>query len=145
MQSESILRHQIEAVYSKNMEELREQFRELHGFDCGDTNVFGLRKRIIYRLQEIYFGGIEPVDMAVLDGIADKDPLANLRTITVRKRAKVRGTKLYRIWKGKQYEVMVGKDGKFIFDGETYKSLSAVARKITGTKWNGKRFFGVTG
>ena len=145
MQSESILRHQIEFVYSKNMEELREQFRELHGFDCGDTNVFGLRKRIIYRLQEIYYGGIEPVDMAVLDGIADKDPLANLRTITVRRRAKVRGTKLYRIWKGKQYEVMVGKDGKFIFDGEIYNSLSAVANKITGTKWNGKRFFGVAG
>ena len=54
MQSESILRHQIEFVYSKSMDELREQFRELHGFDCGDTNVFGLRKRIIYRLQEIY-------------------------------------------------------------------------------------------
>ena len=85
------------------------------------------------------------VDMAVLEGIADKDPLANLRTITVKRRAKVRGTKLYRIWKGKQYEVMVGKDGKFIFDGETYKSLSAVARKITGTKWNGKKFFGVAG
>ena len=145
MQSESILKHQIEFVYSKSMDELREQFQELHGFDCGDTNVFGLRKRIIYRLQEIYYGGVEPVDMAVLDGIADKDPLANLRTITVKKRAKVRGTKLYRIWKGKQYEVMVGKDGCFIFDGETYKSLSAVARKITGTKWNGKTFFGVTG
>ena len=145
MQSESILKHQIEFVYSKNMDELREQFRELHGFDCGDTNVFGLRKRIIYRLQEIYYGGVEPVDMAILEGIADKDPLANLRTITVKKRAKVRGTKLYRIWKGKQYEVMVGKDGGFVFDGETYKSLSAVARKITGTKWNGKRFFGVAG
>ena len=145
MQSESILKHQIEFVYSKNMEELREQFQELHGFDCGDTNVFGLRKRIIYRLQEIYYGGVEPVDMAILEGIADKDPLANLRTITVKKRAKVRGTKLYRIWKGKQYEVMVGKDGCFVFDGETYKSLSAVARKITGTKWNGKKFFGVAG
>ena len=143
MQSESILKHQIEFVYSKSMDELREQFRELHGFDCGDTNVFGLRKRIIYRLQEIYFGGIEPVDMAVLEGIADKDPLANLRTITVKKRAKVRGTKLYRIWKGKQYEVTVGKNGKYIYNGEAFKSLSAVAGKITGTKWNGKVFFGV--
>lgn len=145
MQSESILRHQIEAVYSKNMEELREQFRELHGFDCGDTNVFGLRKRIIYRLQEIYFGGVEPVDMAILEGIADKDPLANLKPITVKKRTKVHGTKLYRIWKGKQYEVTIGKDGCFIFDGEIYKSLSAIARKITGTNWNGKIFFGVAG
>ena len=68
MQSESILKHQIEFVYSKNMEELREQFQELHGFECGDTNIINLRRRIIYRLQEIYFGGIEPVDRAVLDG-----------------------------------------------------------------------------
>ena len=145
MQSESILGHQIEAVYSKNMDELREQFQELHGFDCGDTNIFNLRKRVIYRLQEIYYGGIEPNDMVVLDCIADKDPLANLRTTAVKKRAKVCGTKLYRIWKGKQYEVTVGKDGCFIFDGEIYKSLSAVARKITGTNWNGKTFFGVAG
>ena len=145
MQSESILRHQIEFVYSKSMDELREQFRELHGFDCGDTNVFGLRKRIIYRLQEIYYGGIETNDLDIQDGIADRDPLANLRSMAVRRTSKVRGTKLFRIWKGKQYEVMVGKDDKFIFDGETYKSLSAVARKITGTKWNGIKFFGVAG
>ena len=58
MQSESILRHQIEFVYSKSMDELREQFRELHGFDCGDTNVFGLRKRIIYRHSRFPAGGI---------------------------------------------------------------------------------------
>ena len=55
----------------------------------------------------------------------------------------VRGTKLYRIWKGKQYEVTVGAHGKYIFNGEMYKSLSAVARTITGTRWNGKLFFGV--
>ena len=145
MDNDYILRHQIEAVAGKNMDELREQFQELHGFDCGDTNVFGLRKRIIYRLQEIYYGGVEPNDMDILDGIADRDPLANLRSMAVRRTSKVRGTKLFRIWKGKQYEVMVGKDGCFVFDGETYKSLSAVARKITGTKWNGKTFFGVTG
>ena len=83
--------------------------------------------------------------MAILEGIADRDPLANLRTTTVKKHAKVRGTKLYRIWKGKQYEVLIGKNGKFIFNGEVFKSLSAVANRITGTKWNGKAFFGVKG
>lgn len=145
MQNESILRHQIDAVYSKNMEELREQFQELHGFDCGDTNVFGLRKRIIYRLQELYYGGIEPNDMDILNDIADQDPLANLKSVTVRRTSKVYGTKLSRFWKGKQYEVTIDKHGKFIFDGETYNSLSAIANKITGTKWNGKVFFGVAG
>jgi hypothetical protein len=143
MQSESILRHQIEAVYSKNMEELREQFRELHGFDCGDTNCRNLRRRIIYRLQEIYYGGIDTVDMEILNDIADKDPIANLKNVSAKRVSRVAGTKLYRIWKGRQHEVSFGKNGKFIYNGEAFKSLSAVAFRITGTKWNGKTFFGV--
>jgi len=52
------------------------------------------------------------------------------------------GTKFMRQWQGKTHEVAaVG--STFIYNGETYKSLSAIARKITGTQWNGKLFFGV--
>ena len=143
MQSEAALRQQIELINHKNLQELRDQFRELHGFEGGDTTPRNLRKRIIYRLQEIYYGGVEPIDMEILDSIADKDPLANLKIVATKRATKVRGTKLYRIWKGKQYEVTVGTHGKYIFNGEMYKSLSAVARTITGTRWNGKLFFGV--
>jgi hypothetical protein len=124
------------------MKELHEKFLELYGFECGVTAPRGLRKRIIYRLQEIYFGGVEPNDMSILNDIADKDPLANLKAVATR-RAKVCGTKLFRVWKGKKYEVTVGAHGKYILNGEEFKSLSAVARRITGTKWNGKTFFGV--
>ena len=53
------------------------------------------------------------------------------------------GTKLYRVYRGKQYEVTIVRDKEFVFNGETYKSLSAIARKITGMRWNGKQFFGV--
>ena len=143
MQSEAALRQQIELINHKNLQELRDQFRELHGFEGGDTTPRNLRKRIIYRLQEIYYGGVEPIDMEILDSIADKDPLANLKIVATKRATKVRGTKLYRIWKGKQYEVTVGKEGKYIYNGEVFKSLSGVARKITGSKWNGKTFFGV--
>ena len=143
MQSEKTLRQQADAVNHKSMKELNEQFQELYGFSCGETSPRNLRKRIIYRLQEIYFGGIEPNDMDILDDIADKDPLANLKIVASKRATKVTGTKLYRIWKGKQYEVTVGKNGKYIYNGEAFKSLSAVAGKITGTKWNGKVFFGV--
>ena len=143
MQSEAALRQQIELINHKNLQELRDQFRELHGFEGGDTTPRNLRKRIIYRLQEIYYGGVEPIDMEILDSIADKDPLANLKIVATKRATKVRGTKLYRIWKGKQYEVTVGAHGKYIVNGEMYKSLSAVARTITGTRWNGKLFFGV--
>ena len=52
------------------------------------------------------------------------------------------GIKLIREFKGKKYEVTVLEKG-FEYNGEIYKSLSAIANKITGTKWNGKVFFGV--
>ena len=142
MQSEELLRQQVDAINHKNMKDLYDKFKELYGFESGVSSPRGLRKRIIYRLQEIYFGGVEPVDMGILDEIADKDPLANLKVVGS-KRAKVCGTKLFRVWKGKKYEVTGGDHGKYILNGEEFKSLSAVARKITGTKWNGKTFFGV--
>ena len=143
MQNDAVLRHQIDAVRFKDMDELREQFQALYGFDCGDTTTRHLRKRIIYRLQELSLGGVDSIDMSILDAIADRDPLANLKAVAAKRTAKVSGTKLYRIWKGKQYEVTVGTEGKYIYNGEVFKSLSGVARKITGTKWNGKTFFGV--
>ena len=63
MQNKQILLQQVDAINHKNMKELHDKFQELYGFECGGTSPRGLRKRIIYRLQEIYFGGVEPVDM----------------------------------------------------------------------------------
>ena len=94
MQNKQILLQQIDVINHKNMKELHEKFQELYGFECGVTAPRGLRKRIIYRLQEIYFGGVEPNDMSILNDIADKDPLANLKAVATR-RAKVCGTKLW--------------------------------------------------
>ena len=56
---------------------------------------------------------------------------------------KLRGTRYQRVWKGQKYEVTVLEDGKFEYAGEVFNSLSAIARNITGTRWNGKLFFGV--
>lgn len=52
------------------------------------------------------------------------------------------GTSLVRIWNDQRYEVTVQAEG-YEFDGRTFRSLSAVAREITGTRWNGKFFFGL--
>lgn len=52
------------------------------------------------------------------------------------------GTKFIREFRGEKYEI-VAVDGGFDFNGKTYKTLSAVANVITGTHWNGKKFFGV--
>ena len=52
------------------------------------------------------------------------------------------GTKLIREFKGRKYSVIVMQDG-YEFNGKKYKSLSAIANEITGTRWNGKKFFGL--
>ena len=52
------------------------------------------------------------------------------------------GTVLVREWQGATHHVTIVNDG-FLWNGSTYRSLSAIARAITGTKWNGPRFFGM--
>lgn len=68
------------------------------------------------------------------------------RTQNIEKKNKVLsitdGTKLVREFKGKRYSVTVIQNG-YEYNGKKYKSLSAIANKITGTRWNGKKFFGV--
>lgn len=53
------------------------------------------------------------------------------------------GTRLLREWQGHTHEVIADTDGGFIYTGEQYRSLSAIARQITGTRWSGPAFFGV--
>jgi len=53
------------------------------------------------------------------------------------------GTLLVRVWQGQPHRIMVMADG-FAWNGSTYGSLSAIAKKITGTSWNGWAFFGLT-
>lgn len=53
------------------------------------------------------------------------------------------GTRLMREWKGVRHEVTVEGDGRLRWGEEIYASLSEVARAITGTRWNGPRFFGL--
>lgn len=53
------------------------------------------------------------------------------------------GSLLVREWKGQRHEVTVAGEGCFLYAGERYRSLSHVARRITGSRWNGPRFFGL--
>ena len=53
------------------------------------------------------------------------------------------GTTLIRDWDDREYRVTVTADGLYELNGQTFRSLSAAAQHITGTKWNGPRFFGL--
>ena len=52
------------------------------------------------------------------------------------------GTRLVRQWQGRTISVLVEQDG-FVWQDRTYRSLSAIARAVTGTAWSGPRFFGI--
>ncbi len=99
-----------------------------------------LRYCLAYRIQEIEHGGLGPSVRRELRQIAIGDTVA---ATDRRSRTPIRpGTRLLRTWQGRTYEVSVAEDG-FVLDGERYRSLSAVARAITGTRWNGWTFFGI--
>jgi len=100
-----------------------------------------LIRAIAYRMQEQVLGGLKPATRRLLDKVADD--LAAGRPIAATAPALKLGTRLLREWRGKTHEVMVLEDG-VEFRGERYGSLSEVARLITGSRWSGPRFFGLT-
>ncbi|MBL8688954.1 MAG: DUF2924 domain-containing protein [Rhodospirillaceae bacterium] len=78
-----------------------------------------------------------------LDRLAEKQAVhSNLRGLPAP--AMPRGTELIREWQGTKHRVLIVSDG-FIYQGDRYASLSVIARKITGTRWSGPRFFGLKG
>jgi Protein of unknown function (DUF2924) len=101
---------------------------------------------IAYRIQADRFGDLDRATRQMLDGIATKEagPALSARLVSFdQKRTRLPpGTVLVREWDRQSQRVMVLTDG-FAWNGQTYDSLSKVAFAITGTRWNGPRFFGL--
>lgn len=142
MDKKEILERKLSQLEDLTWEEQKEMFFELFGFDCGLSNGKNIKKRLFNKLQEIYLGGVSESDQLILRRIAENDDRANLRQVG-KNRNMTQGTRLVKEWKGKIYTVTITVDGRYEYDGEIYRSLSAIADKITGTHWNGKKFFGV--
>jgi hypothetical protein len=120
--------------------ELRQMWRELFNKEPPGFSRSYLISRLAYRIQELAYGGLKPATRAKLDTLADAlDPKAARKRVVT---GPVIGTQLIREWQGVEQSVTVLADG-FEWEGRRYKSLSAVARAITGTRWNGPRFFGL--
>ena len=107
----------------------------------------GIRREIMvpflaYKIQENAYGSLKPAALAELHRVAraiekngaSGEPLARPRIKT--------GTRLFRQWRGQTHEVFVTESG-FEYRGIGYRSLSEIARKITGTRWSGPAFFGL--
>jgi hypothetical protein len=101
---------------------------------------------LVYRTQADCFGDLDPETKKLLDrtGAKDSRPViaGHLSSFDLRQTELAPGTILIRSWNERSHRVMVMADG-FAWNGKTYNSLSRVAFAITGTRWNGPRFFGL--
>ena len=102
-----------------------------------------LESRLAYRIQELEYGELKPATVARLEALGEEfdGGKADIRRQRADDRP-VTGTRLIREYQGAEHCVTVLAGG-FEYQGRPYKSLSAVARAITGTRWNGWVFFGV--
>lgn len=122
--------------------DLRRRYRDL--FRTDPPKAFGpdlLRRSIAHRLQEKAYGGLSAPTQRLLDQLVKAALAKPNGRLELRRRIKP-GSELVRTWKGKTYRVMVMADG-FAHDGRNFASLSEIASDITGTRWNGPRFFGL--
>jgi hypothetical protein len=100
-----------------------------------------LRRVIAYRLQELALGGLKPAAHRLLAKVA-ADALARRPIALSPAPTLTAGTVLLRNWHGTEHQVIV-RDHGVEFQNRQYKSLSQVARRITGSKWSGPLFFGL--
>ncbi len=129
---------EIARLESLGIDELRQEWRHRHQTPPPKRLSRDILLRgITYKLQERAFGGLS------------KATLRKLQASTARCQARRRphvsfkpGTRLVREWHGKTHTVVILGEG-VEWRGERYRSLSVVAREITGTRWSGPRFFGL--
>ena len=141
---------------------VKDEIAHLRGLDLGRIrsrwqNVFGrpapahLTRHLLfavlaYRLQADCFGDLDHATRQVLDRTVAKEAepamAARLASFDQKRTGLTPGTVLVREWDRQPQRVMVMADG-FAWNGQSYDSLSKVAFAITGTKWNGPRFFGL--
>jgi Protein of unknown function (DUF2924) len=124
--------------------QLRTRYREL--FRADPPKAFGpdlLRRSVAHGIQERAYGGLPRATQRLLDQLVKAFVAKPNGRIVLPRRIKV-GSVLVRQWKGQSHRVMVLAHG-FAYDGNTYSNLSEIAGLITGTRWNGPRFFGLRG
>lgn len=123
--------------------QLRAEWRKAHRGQIMPTGIGRdlATRAIAWRRQEKSSGGITPSVKRELDrltrGLGEQGDIALSRTLRLKP-----GTKLVREWHGAVYQVLVLDEG-FQFEDRSYRSLTPIAREITGAAWSGPRFFGL--
>ena len=148
---------QIQELRSMTVNQLRDKYEEVFGEYTGARNKDYLWKRIAWKIQELKFGGLSEKARQRAREIADeqdirirppKGTLDELGQVQPKpnpsKRLPAPGTILTKEYKGETIEVEVLENG-FRYRDQIFRSLSAIAREVTGTNWSGPAFFGLKG
>jgi hypothetical protein len=123
--------------------DLRSLWAKLFDSEPPKQNRRFLESRLAYRIQELEYGGLKPATIERLNALSNE--LSGEKVTKRRIRTDqhpIAGTRLIREYQGIEHCATVTDSG-FEYQGQPYKSLSAIARAITGTRWNGWVFFGL--
>ena len=132
----------VAALKRMPVNDLKAEWKALFGTDAPNNSRGFLELRLAHRIQELTYGGVARETTKLLNALSDEVRKPGRKTMISDPRNPVVGTRLVREWDGAEHTTIVLRDG-FEFEGRKYKSLSAIARHITGTRWNGYRFFGL--
>ena len=141
---ETTVLQQVTELSKMTHSELKDRWCDLFGTEPPGYKREHLIRRLAYRIQELAYGGLSDAAKEQMAQIAD----AVGDQVTRKKRRKAKstqplpGTRLIREWRGVQHEV-VAVVGGYEYQGRPYRSLSAVAKAITGAHWSGPQFFGL--
>lgn len=153
MQNQMEFMKEVLALNHKPLKDLKEKYQELYGPKKVVTaNRMFLIKRILYKLQEQEHGGISQTAKDKADALIKKhDPVNNKSAKSKNGDAKksnrdprlpIPGSIITKVYKGKKLEVKTLEKG-FEYKGKVYRSLSVIAKDVTGNIWNGFLFFGL--
>lgn len=138
--TDPMIQEEIDALADLDVVSLRSRWLGLYGSEPPARMSRELViQAIAYRLQENAFGGLPSVTRARITDARG----ARIERTRIDRSVKV-GTRFIREWQGRTVEVVADGSGGYLYRGCTYRSLSAIAREITGTRWSGPAFFGLT-
>ncbi len=138
--SDSVLA-QLAALKTAPVADLKQKWRDLFDREPPPYNRRFLESRVAFCIQELAYGGLSQEAVERLDALADEVEGKTSRRRSIQNRP-ISGTRLIREWDGVEHSVTVRSDD-FEYQGRPFKSLSAIAKHITGTQWNGLIFFGL--
>jgi hypothetical protein len=131
---------ELEALRALDADALLDRYEALFGRSPRSTNREYVFRRVAWRMQELRFGGLSTVARRRLDELVAELDLPKVPP----KKAVKPGAVLTREWRGRSISVTVRDEG-VEFEGVMFKSLSAVAKHVTGAHWSGRLFFGLKG